>query len=149
MYAIGVANTGLYFQLNGVTYQSGDIVFINDIGVGSGFIDPGSSLVCKTENINTHCCRGVDNPNGGPLGDWYFPNGTIVPRLRDSPDGNFTRAGYFLEIRLTRQNNAIEPLGTYTCVVPDQVNSTLNHTATITLLYGKIMSFFFGYSTPM
>ena len=136
MYAIGVANTGLYFLLNGVTHQPGDIVLISDIGVGFA-----SSLVCKTDSINTHCCRGSDNPNGSSLGDWYFPNGTVVPRLKDSRNGNFTRVGSFLQIRLTRQNNAIEPLGTYTCVVPDQVNSTLNHTATITLLNGNTLSF--------
>ena len=114
-------------------YLPGDTVLITDIGIGvRGNPDPGSSLVCNTSNVNTHCCRGSNNPNGPALGEWYFPSGTIVPRLRDSPDGDFIRTGWTLEIRLNRRNNATTPLGTYTCVVPDMDN-TMNHTVTITL----------------
>ena len=113
-------------------YQPNDTVLITDIGlstlVGDRF-DAGSSLVCITTNVNTNCCRGKD---GGNVGEWYFPNGNIVPRNRDSPTGDFTRSGYTREVRLNRRNNAMTPLGTYTCVVPD-MNNTMNHTATITL----------------
>ena len=111
-------------------YLSGDIVLITDIGVVyPGNPDPGSSLACNTANVNTHCCRQKD---GGNVGEWYFPNSTIVPRNSHSPNGDFTRAGYTHQVRLNRRNNAMTPLGTYTCVVPDMYN-TMNHTATITL----------------
>ena len=114
-------------------YLSGDTVLITDIGVAyHGNPDPGSSLACNTANVNTHCCRGSDNPNGPSLGEWYFPNSTIVPRNSYSPNGNFTRTGYTHQVRLNHRNNAMTPLGTYTCVVPDMYN-TMNHTATITL----------------
>ena len=117
--------------MNDTVYLSGDSVLITDIGIGV-FADPGSSLVCNTTNVNTHCCRGRDNPNGGSLGEWYFPNGTIVPRLSASPNGDFIRTGYNHQVRLNRKNNTMTPLGTYTCVVPD-MNNTMNHTASITL----------------
>ena len=127
-------STGLYFTLNGVVYLPGDTVLITDIGlsilVGDTF-DPGSSLVCITTNINTNCCRGKD---GGNVEKWFFPDGTIVPRNRDSPNGDFTRSGYTHQVRLNRRNNAMTPLGTYECRVP-HMDTTCSkmHTATITI----------------
>ena len=126
-------STGLYFTLNGVVHLPGDTVLITDIGlstlVGDDRSDPGSSLVCITTNVNTNCCRGKD---GGNVGEWFFPDGNMVPRNSDRPDGDFTRSGFTHQVRLNRRNNAMTPLGTYTCVVPD-MNNTMNHTATITL----------------
>ena len=126
-------STGLYFTLNGVVYQPNDTVLITDIGVstlvGEDRSDPGSSLVCITINVNTNCCRGVD---GGNVGEWFFPNGSMVHRNKESPNGDFTRTGWTHQVRLNRRNNAMTPLGTYTCVVPD-MNNTMNHTATIIL----------------
>ena len=114
-------------------YLPGDTVLITDIEVDVvADPNPGSSLVCNTSDVNTHCCRGGDNPNGPSLGEWYFPNGTIVPRLSASPNGDFTRTGSTHQVRLNRRNNAMTPLGNYTCVVPDMIN-TMNHTATIIL----------------
>ena len=109
-------------------YLPGDAVLITDIGVAEP-TNPQSSLVCNTTNVNTKCCRQKD---GGNVGEWFFPNGSMVPRNRNSPNGNFTRSGSTHEVRLNRRNNAMTPLGTYTCVVPD-MNNTMNHTATITL----------------
>ena len=106
-------------------YLPGDTVLITDIGIGS----VGGSLVCNTANVNTHCCRNMDNPNGPSVGEWYFPDGTIVPR--GSVD-DITRTGFTHQVRLNRRNNAMTPLGTYTCVVPD-MNNAMNHTATIIL----------------
>ena len=113
-------------------YLPGDTVLITDIGEALDFpsnIDPGSSLVCITTNFNTNCCR---NSDGGNVGEWFFPSGTIVPRNRTNPKGDFTRTGFTHQARLNRRNNAMTPLGTYTCVVPD-MNNSMNHTATITL----------------
>ena len=112
-------------------YLPGDTVLITGIGAAEP-INPRSSLVCNTTNVNTHCCRGKENPNGDPLGDWYFPNGTIVPRFSEKMNGDFTRTGFTHQVRLNRRNNAMTPLGTYTCVVPS-MNNAMNHTATITL----------------
>ena len=111
----------------------GDTVLITDIGIGVvADPNPGSSLVCNTSNVNTHCCRGMNNPNGHALGEWYFRNGNIVPRFGDNINGDFTRTGWTHQVRLNCRNNATTPLGTYTCVVP-YMNNAMNHTATITL----------------
>ncbi len=118
----------LYFTLNGTTHSSGATVPITSIGV-IGVKDAGLSLVCVTSNVNTVCCRGS---YGGNVGKWHFPNGSIVPRNSDSPNGDFTRSGFTHQVRLNRRNNALTPYGIYTCVVPDG-NDGANHTANITL----------------
>ena len=115
-------------MLNGTTYSSGATVPITGIGVRYGN-NAGSSLVCVTSNVNTVCCRSTD---GGRVGGWHFPNGSIVPRYSDSPNGSFTRSGFIHQVRLNRRNNALTPFGIYTCVVPDE-NDGVNHTANITL----------------
>ena len=50
--------------------------------VGDGFegaqITDGGALECHTDD--TTCCRGIDNPpNGTGRGEWYYPDGTVVP----------------------------------------------------------------------
>ena len=97
-------------------YLPGDSVLITDIGDGHS---NGTPLVCKTTNVNTKCCRRVD---GGNVGDWHHPNGTIVPRSSAAAksDDIFTRNGFIHEVRLNRRTNAVGPLGTYTCIVPDE-----------------------------
>ena len=106
---------GLYFTLNGTVYQPGDSILINDIGVIASD-EAGSSLVCVTSNVNTQCCRGSD---GGSVGEWYFPDGTMVPRNSDAPSADFTRSGFTCQVRLNRRNNALTPTGAYECRVPD------------------------------
>ena len=75
-----------------------------------------------TSNVNTECCRNTDGPggSGGSVGEWYFPNGTMVPRNMGAPSSaNFTRKGFTHQVRLNRRNNATSPTGTYECRVPD------------------------------
>ncbi len=96
--------------------------------------DPGPSLVCVTSNVNTMCCRGADNPNGGSQGNWIYPDGTIVLGNSANPNGDFTRSYHNQQIRLNRKKtNVLSPTGVYTCVVSDESNTAMNHTATITL----------------
>ncbi len=118
--------------MNGTTYSSGATVPITGIGASNGE-DAGLSLVCVTSNVNTMCCRPSD---GGNAGEWYFPNGNIVPRNSASPNGDFTRSGFTHQVRLNRRNNASTLNGVYTCVVPDDENDGVNHTANI-ILSGK------------
>ena len=125
-----IPSSGLYFTLNGTVYLPGDTVFTTDIGVVNSPTDPGRSLVCVTSNVNTQCCRGSD---GGNVGEWYFPNGTIVPRnikLNRSYYSSFTRSGFTHQVRLNRRYNSMTT-GTYECRVPD--HHGLLHTATIEL----------------
>ena len=111
---VAAPTSGLYFTLNGTVYLPGDTELITTIG--DSRTDPNSSLVCVTSNVNTQCCRGSD---GGNVGDWYFPNGTIVPRRISAPSANFTRSGFTHQVQLNRRNNAMSPTGIYECRVPD------------------------------
>ena len=125
-------STGLYFTLSGTVYLPGDTILITDIGSDNtnSRSDPGSSLVCNTTNINAQCCRSADNPNGESRGDWHLPNGDS---LRYTPDTNFYRARYIQQVRLYRKNGAMSPTGVFTCEVPNDANSTMPFTATITI----------------
>ena len=120
-------SSDLFFLLNGTVYQPGETVLITDIGAFVDVSNAGSSLVCVTTNVNSKCCRTSD---GGNMGEWFFPNGTIVPRNSGNEHRNFTRSGFTQQARLNRRNNAMVPLGAYTCVVPNEGN-TINHTASI------------------
>ena len=97
-------------------YLPGSTVLITDIGTQGGTDpnQPGGTLVCVTTNINTQCCRGSD---GGAVGDWYFPDGSIVPHGIAS--GNFGRTRSTHQVRLNRISYVMKPLGTYECRVPN------------------------------
>ena len=73
-------------------YLPGDTVLITDIGVFTSSTDPGTSLVCVTSNVNTECWV-IDNPNGGALGEWHFPDGTIIPSYSADPKLMLTLVG--------------------------------------------------------
>ena len=96
-----------------MVYLPGDTVLITTIG-DSG-TDPDLSLVCVTGNFNIDCCREND---GGNVGEWYFPSGTIVPRRSSAPSADFTRSGFTHQVRLNRRSSAMSPTGTYECRVP-------------------------------
>ena len=83
---------------------------IGDIGDGD------NALICQTDS--TQCCRGSDNTNGGPLGEWYFPDGTLVPDGQDASRSIFRNRAPSV-VRLNRRNNAQSPTGVYRCEIPD------------------------------
>ena len=127
MFPVTDSTSALHFTLNGMVYLPGDTVLITTIG-HSG-TDPDSSLVCVTSNVNTQCCRESD---GGNVGEWYFPGGTIVPRQNSAAaSATFTRSGFTHQVRLNRRNNAMSPTGIYECRVPD--GDGMNTVAQITV----------------
>ena len=129
-------------MLNNITYLPGDSILISDIGTQppDERSNPGSTLVCVTTNINTACCRGGDNnevTNGtaGAVGEWYYPNETLV--LRGNVTTDFRRVGYKHQVRLARVlATSIPPLGEYICKVPDPSTGVLCN-ASITIQTGK------------
>ena len=112
-----------------MVHLPGDTVLIT--AIGDSETDPDSSLVCVTSNVNTQCCRGRD---GGNVGEWYLPDGTMVHRNSDAPSADFTRSGFTHQVRLNRRNNAMLPTGIYECRVPDSGEATASDvTAQITV----------------
>ncbi len=124
--------------MNGTIYLPGDTILITDVGDSylpdsvMNQVDPGPSLVCVTSNVNTMCCRGADHPGSGSVGNWLYPNGTIV--FGNHFNRDFTRSFHTQQIRLNRERlSVLSPTGVYTCEVPDGSNTSQIHRATITL----------------
>ena len=135
-FSIAPPSTGLYFTLSNNVHLPGDTIPMTDVGDGfPGTSNPGPSLVCVTSNVNRNCCRGGDHHGSGAVGNWLYPNGTIVPGNSGNPDGDFTRSSHTEQIHLNRKRpDVISPTGVYTCQVPDGSNTEMPHTATITLI---------------
>ena len=128
--------TGLYFELYGTIYYDGDSVLISDIGPQpDDRSNPGSTLACVTTNVNTACCRRSDNLNtakAGAVGEWHYPNGTLVPRASFHVV-DFARLAYTHQVCLARVvSDSTPPLGVYTCGVPDPSGVSVNATITLT-----------------
>ena len=139
-YSYTVPGTGLYFSVSGTVYQPGDSVLITDSGAvtGPSLEGAANSLVCHTDNVNTRCCRGSDNPDGGRVpAEWLFPDGGTVPGNTGNSGLDFTRSGFTQQLRLNRRNNALTPTGGFTCRVPDGVDSAVTHSEVITLIVGE------------
>ena len=66
------------------------------------------------------------------MGEWYFPNGTIVPRNKEAGSADFIRRGFTHQVWLNNRNNATTPTGSFECRVPDGRSGRL-HTAGINL----------------
>ena len=131
-------DTQLYFTWRGNRYEPGDSILITDVGlhVTSGYnIGPGDSLVCVTTDVNTQCC----NDTGG-VGEWFLPNGNMVPRNIDDPNRNsqIIRTGRTNQVRLNFRGRQKSPTGEYTCVIPE-IDGLVNQTAGIRLVTGTYM----------
>ena len=124
--------TQLYFAWRGNRYEPGDSILITDVGLHHGNAGPGDSLVCVTTDVNTQCCTDV-----GGVGEWFFPNGSIVPRNIDNPNRNSQtlRTGRANQVRLNFRTRQTSPTGEYTCVVPE-TGGSVNQTAGIRLVTG-------------
>ena len=98
-------------------YANNSVIDINLVGEGFGgiAITDGGALECHTDD--TTCCRGIDNPpNGTGRGEWYYPDGTVVP-----PPGCGTglyRTRDHMVIRLNRPGIETESTGLYRCEIP-------------------------------
>ena len=116
-------------------YANNSVIDINL--VGEGFEEPkitdGGALECHTDD--TTCCRGIDNPNGPGRGEWYYPNGTIVP----SPGNSMIyRTRDHMVIRLNRvgasDGGTVGTPGLYKCEIPGVGGSIVR---TITLIHSE------------
>ena len=96
-------------------YANNSIIDVNLVGKGfEGFqITDGGALECHTDD--TTCCRGIDNPNGPGRGEWYYPDGTVVPPPGDGT--GFYRTRDYMVIRLNR-GSVLFPVGVYRCEIP-------------------------------
>ena len=117
-------------------------ILITDIG---GYYLP--PLTCHTDL--TTCCRSGDNNGNGALGEWTYPDGSVILQ-----NGGSATAGdqfYILRgepqlIRLNRResNNPLTPTGSYCCTVP-----TTGGDMTLCANLGKCVDRYFKWNTSM
>ena len=104
----------VWFSLRGTIYQNNSIVSLDKIGEGNY-----TALLCATNF--TGCCRApYTGVNGPGLGNWYFPNGTIVPSNGSGWDIYRTRGQ--MVVYLNRRGGGVE--GIYSCEIPVSMNVT-------------------------
>ncbi len=125
-------HTGVSIRFMGVELTSGiSRVCLSDIGeqpsranATAGVPDTveGPALVCVTNNRN--CCRPVDNPNGGAVGEWTI-NGFKAPRMNAEPLACVysNRGTGLVRINYRPSTEGADPplllIGQYCCTIPD------------------------------
>ena len=129
-------------MMNKAIHLPGTSILISDIGPQPfNRKYAGTTFVCVTTNINTACCRRIDNNNmnnatAGAVGEWLYPNGTVVPRSSSDIEMGIIRVGYLHQVRLAKIVGSTPPPGVYTCQVPEPSTGVL-HNASISLLYSE------------
>ena len=103
----------VWLSLRGTTYQNNSYVALEDIGEND------TALLCMT-NLTTCCRPPYTGENECVLGNWYFPNGTIVPSSGKQQDFHRTRGQSV--VLLNRRRGGEE--GIYRCEIPDSMNVT-------------------------
>ena len=103
---------GVWFSLNGTTYQNNSCVPLEDIDEGD------DALLCMT-NL-TACCRRELTGTGSSLGNWFFPNVSKVANA--AGQWNFYRTRGHMVVRLNRRRGGVE--GIYRCEIPDSMSVT-------------------------
>ena len=102
------------FSLTGPTLANHSYVDLSTVGSAN---DNSDSVVCHTD-LNT-CCS---NSQGQHRGDWYFPDGTILPFIGPSVPIALGRGAQITIIR--RTNDATGPTGIYRCrIATNEVHS--------------------------
>ena len=119
-------------------YANNSLIDINLLGEGfeGAQITDGGALECHTDD--TTCCRGIDNPNGPGRGEWYYPNGTVVP-----PPGNgngIYRTRDHMVVRLNRIGGVTRPIGVYRCEIPGAIGGNIIRYITMTINGMRIYS---------
>ena len=96
------ADLALHFELGGTTYLNNTVVVVGEIGEEDGAL---------------HCVTDRQNLNINRQGQFYYPDGSVVPISDMRQDFYRNRDSRF--IRLNRRNSATSPLGQYRCEIPD------------------------------
>ncbi len=102
------------------------------------------SLTCYTDL--TACCRSVvDNNGNGGLGQWTYPDGSVVPKNGGGQQFYINRSGPQVIILNRRDyNNPLTPTGSYCCTVP-----TTGGDMTLCANLGKCVDRYVKWNTSM
>ncbi len=94
-------------------------ILITDIGEDADVGLP--SLICHTDL--TTCCRNVDNGGNGALGQWTYPDGSVILQNGGSMNAGqqlyiLRRAPQVIGLARRQANNPLTPTGSYCCTIP-------------------------------
>ena len=98
------------FGLMGLALADHSYVYLSTVGRAGNNSD---SVVCHTD-LSTCCSSG----QGIHSGDWYFPDGTVLPFVGNSVPIGLGRAAQIAVIR--RTGGATGPIGIYRCDIPTE-----------------------------
>ncbi len=74
-------------------------------------------LTCHTDL--TACCRGIDHSGSGGLGQWTYPDGSVILNNAGGQDFYINRdAPQVIHLNRREVNNPLSPTGSYCCTVP-------------------------------
>ena len=116
LYSVPTGPVQLMFR--GVSYSNNTQLFIGDIGD----ISTGSAILCTT---NRGLCCSINR-----LGEWYYPNGSLVPNNAAGEDFYRSRS-HNQTIYLNRRNNAWSPGGSFCCEIPDSNDMIHRHCVSV------------------
>ena len=100
-------STGGVVVLNGAIIPNHGFVLLDNIG------ESHESLLCLTDL--PACCHGRYTGGRGPLGDWFFPNGTRL--LNRAYQWEFYRSRGRMVVFMHRRRDRVT--GIYRCEIPD------------------------------
>lgn len=108
---------GVHFSLSGISYGNNSLVTLEEIGEADE-----NSLLCVTDNLN--CCARSDNTvSNVPLGEWTFPNRSLLD-TNNSGDGLY-RTRRTSVVRLHRRSGVTVEGGMFDCEVLNQANQMI------------------------
>jgi hypothetical protein len=102
---------GVHIQLNRQIIDENGSVNITDIGEND------TAVLCVTDR--EECCA----VRPGRAGEWYYPNNKRVETEGHSRYGSFYRDRGPGVVRLNRRYNAMMPIGSFCCEIPDRNNT--------------------------
>ena len=116
--------TGVYLSLKGIRYSNRSVIFTTEIGETDVSSSPpqNNGLQCITDRMP--CCRF----EGGQVGEWFFPDGTIVPAGPRTGLTFYRNRGSLRDdgtVNLNRDNiNVTSPTGLFCCTIPDATGTS-------------------------
>ena len=121
LFSFSGAGEGVWFSLNGTSYQNNSLVNLEEIGEGD------DALLCLTEL--TACCQPpYTGRNTSVIGNWLFPNGIRVLNESINSTSNlqldFYRTRGQMVVSLHRRTGGVT--GIYRCEIPNKMNVTQN-----------------------
>ena len=90
------------------TYTSNETIPLTSVGEGA------DGVICMT--TRTDCCTSEKNETRN--GEWYYPDGSVVPISMGNQD--FYRNRGSQQVILNRRNNAMSPTGCFCCELVNQ-----------------------------